>query len=58
MLTNTMKRVKRDQFIGFKIKEDLLVTQPIEIEINIPNVVQTKKKVVNKKELTTNGFNT
>ena len=46
------------EFIGFKIKEDLLVTQPIEIEINIPNVVQTKKKVVNKKELTTNGFNT
>ena len=46
------------EFIGFKFKEDLLVTQPIEIEINIPNVVQTKKKVVNKKELTTNGFNT
>ena len=46
------------EFIGFKIKEDLLVTQPIEIEINIPNVVQNKKKVVNKKELTTNGFNT
>jgi hypothetical protein len=36
------------EFIGFKIKEDLLVTQPIEIEINIPNVVQTKKKVVNR----------
>ena len=46
------------EFIGFKFKEDLLVTQPIEIEINIPNVVQNKKKVVNKKELTTNGFNT
>jgi hypothetical protein len=37
------------EFIGFKFKEDLLVTQPIEIEINIPNVVQNKKKVVNKK---------
>ena len=36
------------EFIGFKFKEDLLVTQPIEIEINIPNVVQTKKKVVNR----------
>ena len=37
------------EFIGFKFKEDLLVSEPIEIEINIPNVVQTKKKVVNKK---------
>jgi len=37
------------EFIGFKFKENLLVTQPIEIEINIPNVVQNKKKVVNKK---------
>lgn len=36
-------------FIGFKFKEDLLVSDPIEIEINIPNVVQTKKKVINKK---------
>jgi hypothetical protein len=36
------------EFIGFKFKEDLLVTQPIEIEINIPNVVQTKKKVINR----------
>ena len=46
------------EFIGFKFKEVLLVSQPIEIEINIPVVVQPKKKVVNKKELTTNGFNT
>ena len=45
------------EFIGFKFKEVLLVSQPIEIEINIPTVVQPKKKVVNKKELTTNGFN-
>ena len=37
------------EFIGFKFKEDLLVSEPIEIEINIPNVVQTKKKVINKK---------
>jgi len=37
------------EFIGFKFKEDLLVSDPIEIEINIPNVVQTKKKVINKK---------
>ena len=36
------------EFIGFKFKENLLVTQPIEIEINIPNVVQNKKKVVNR----------
>jgi len=34
------------EFIGFKFKEDLLVSEPIEIEINIPNVVQNKKKVV------------
>ena len=37
------------EFLGFKFKENLLVTQPIEIEINIPNVVQNKKKVINKK---------
>uniref|UniRef100_A0A6C0I803 DUF2130 domain-containing protein n=1 Tax=viral metagenome TaxID=1070528 RepID=A0A6C0I803_9ZZZZ len=37
------------EFIGFKFKEVLLVSQPIEIEINIPTVVQPKKKVVNKK---------
>jgi hypothetical protein len=37
------------EFIGFKFKEVLLVSQPIEVEINIPNVVQNKKKVVNKK---------
>ena len=37
------------EFIGFKFKEEhLLVTQPIEIEINIPNVIQKKKKVINK----------
>ena len=36
------------EFIGFKFKEVLLVSQPIEIEINIPVVVQPKKKVVNK----------
>ena len=35
--------------LGFKFKENLLVTHPIEIEINIPNVVQTKKKGINKK---------
>jgi acetolactate synthase small subunit len=36
------------EFIGFKFKEEhLLVTQPIEIEINIPNVIQKKKKVIN-----------
>ena len=43
-------------FIGFKFKENLLVTQPIEIEINIPNTVQPKKKVVHKKELKTNDL--
>jgi hypothetical protein len=37
------------EFIGFKFKENLLVSEPIEVEINIPNVVQNKKKVVNKK---------
>jgi len=37
------------EFIGFKFKENLLVSDPIEIEINIPNFVQTKKKVINKK---------
>lgn len=36
------------EFIGFKFKEDLLVSEPIEIEINIPTVVQNKKKVVNR----------
>lgn len=36
------------EFIGFKFKEDLLVSEPIEIEINIPNVAQNKKKVVNR----------
>jgi hypothetical protein len=36
------------EFIGFKFKEVLLVSQPIEIEINIPTVVQPKKKVVNR----------
>jgi hypothetical protein len=36
------------EFIGFKFKEILLVSQPIEVEINIPNVVQNKKKVVNR----------
>ena len=36
------------EFIGFKFKEYLLVSQPIEVEINIPNVVQNKKKVVNR----------
>jgi len=36
------------EFIGFKFKEVLLVSQPIEIEINIPNVVQNKKKIVNR----------
>lgn len=40
------------EFIGFKFKEDLLVSEPIEIEINIPNVAQNKKKVVNKKNNT------
>lgn len=44
------------EFIGFKFKEVLLVSQPIEIEINIPTVVQPKKKVVNKKELKTNDL--
>jgi hypothetical protein len=34
----------------------LLVSQPIEIEINIPVVVQPKKKVVIKKELKTNDL--
>ena len=43
-------------FIGFKFKENLLVTHPIEIEINIPNTVQPKKKVVHKKELKTNDL--
>jgi hypothetical protein len=36
------------EFVGFKFKEVLLVSQPIEIEINIPTVVQPKKKVVNR----------
>ena len=37
------------EFIGFKFKEEhLLVTQSIEIEINIPNDIQKKKKVINK----------
>ena len=36
------------EFIGFKFKEVLLVSQPIEIEINIPTLVQPKKKVVNR----------
>jgi len=36
------------EFVGFKFKEVLLVSQPIEIEINIPVVVQPKKKVVNR----------
>jgi hypothetical protein len=36
------------EFIGLKFREVLLVTQPIEIEINLPNTVHTKKKVVNK----------
>ena len=45
------------EFIGFKFKEVLLVSQPIEIEINIPTIVQPKKKVVIKKELKTNDFN-
>jgi hypothetical protein len=44
------------EFIGFKFKEVLLVSQPIEIEINIPTLVQPKKKVVNKKELKTNDL--
>jgi len=34
------------EFIGFKFKEHLLVSEPIEIEINIPNIVPTKKKVI------------
>ena len=34
------------EFIGFKFKEHLLVSEPIEIEINIPNIVQNKKKVI------------
>jgi organic radical activating enzyme len=44
------------EFVGFKFKEVLLVSQPIEIEINIPVVVQPKKKVVIKKELKTNDL--
>ena len=36
------------EFIGFKFKKDLLVSESIEVEINIPNVVQNKKKVVNR----------
>jgi hypothetical protein len=45
------------EFIGFKFKEEhLLVTQPIEIEINIPNDIQKKKKVINKK-LKTDDYN-
>jgi organic radical activating enzyme len=44
------------EFIGFKFKEVLLVSQPIEIEINIPVIVQPKKKVVIKKELATNNL--
>ena len=44
------------EFIGFKFKEILLVSEPIEIEINIPTVVQPKKKVVIKKELATNNL--
>ena len=45
------------EFIGFKFKEEhLLVTQSIEIEINIPNDIQKKKKVINKK-LKTHDYN-
>ena len=44
------------EFIGFKFKEILLVSEPIEIEINIQTVVQPKKKVVIKKELATNNL--
>ena len=36
------------EFMGFKFKEILLVSEPIEIEITMPNVVQPKKKVVNR----------
>jgi hypothetical protein len=36
------------EFIGFKFKEHLLVSEPIEIEINIPNIVQNKKKIINR----------
>ena len=44
------------ELVGFKFKEVLLVSEPIEIEINIPNTVQPKKKVVSKKELKTNDL--
>ena len=37
------------EFIGFKFKEHLLVSESIEIEINIPNIVQNKKKIINRK---------
>lgn len=36
------------EFIGFKFKEILLVSEPIQIEITMPNIVQPKKKVVNR----------
>ena len=36
------------EFIGFKFKQILLVSEHIEIKMDIPNVVQNKKKVINK----------
>ena len=34
------------EFIGFKFKELLLVSEPMKIELNVPNIIEKKKKVI------------
>jgi len=45
------------EFIGFKFKELLLVSEPMKIELNVPNIIEKKKKIINKKLKTSDDYN-
>ena len=45
------------EFIGFKFKEILLVSEPMKIELNVPNIIEKKKKVIKNKLKTSDNYN-
>jgi acetolactate synthase small subunit len=45
------------EFIGFKFKELLLVSEPMKIELNVPNIIEKKKKVIKNKLKTSDNYN-
>ena len=45
------------EFIGFKFKELLLVSEPMKIELNVPNIIEKKKKVIKNKLKTSDDYN-